>query len=258
MRFTVFLYFVLSVLSISIEAYQIKSKFKFTDSTIKTWTEGEIRTVDILIWPIEEIDTGFLKKELLGKRFLDFFFVSKIHKAGFSQNNPEAYELKMDLTLVKHFNKQKPIIWSYKGLNIPIRIEDIRILSDKNKIKEFVVFKTPEKANETTNNLAYAILIIALIIGYLAHRYFGSKKVAIKTDRDWKEVLANATTREDFEMLYEQRTVWMDSLGGENPQFIELIYIINKHQYKKTWGDEELSSIDFIFSEIKDSLNYAE
>lgn len=248
------------VLSLNSLAYEINSKLELVEGSAK-WTEGETRKAKLTIWPIEEIDSDYINKELLGKDLVDHFFVSKIISSSFSKNNPTAYEVVMNITLKNYFNQRKPLLLSYKALNIPVTLSGIEIFEDKNRIKEYLVIDANSGALVEGIKINWMIVFVTLIVllplGYFGIKQFRkikAKKIELQNKQRWKDVIVKTNSREEVEDLYKMREEWMPVYGGNNPQFQNLLNIIDKHQYKKEWNTEINSEIDFILEEIKDSL----
>jgi len=256
----IILIILLSLVSLSSFAYKINAKLEITKGSSE-WVEGETREVLLTVWPVEEIDHKYLKENFEGNDFIDNFFVSKVVSNNFSKNNPTAYEVRMNLTLKNFFNRNKPQLWNYKALVIPVTLHQMIIKKDPKKINEYKVLNV-NRIEISKDNIYYYIgavfcsllLIILLIIG---SRLLKKKKIRLEEKKvrdNWVNLIQMAESRTDIEYLYEKRDVWMNVLGGKNPQFIQLLDVINKHQYKKDWKDEDLTEINFILSEIKESV----
>jgi hypothetical protein len=247
-------------LSLSIQAYEINARLELLEGADQ-WIEGETRKSKLTIWPIEEIDNAFFKDNMEGKDFVEHFYVSKVISNKFSANNPTAYEVIANITLKKHFNQFRPLLWNYKALVIPININGINIKKDPKKIQEYVVLDNNKGALASTKEINYYIYIgagtlialIALVIVKVSNKKRIEREIQKNIDH-WKNLVKMAESRDDIEYLYEKRDKWIEALGGQNPQFIQLLDLINKHQYKREWSNDDISEIDFVLSEIKESL----
>jgi hypothetical protein len=245
----------LFILSFTASAYSVNVKIEVTAGDSREWIEGETKSVRVTLWPISEVDQDFMIKTLKDKFFLDFFYVSSVSKAQVSPHNPEAFVIEMKMTLAKGFDNTKPLIWSYKALNIPFDFKSYKI--DKNKTQPQGFSLLTEKKPDSINDLAKIITIILtiIILTILTLIYFKRKNIEnIENDIDWKAKFFNASNREDFEELYKNRQKWMNAFGGEGPVFNQFCDLINRHQYKREWGPDELNEVQLLFEEIKESL----
>lgn len=243
-------------------AYEINGRLEVLEGS-PVWVEGETRLAKLTIWPIEEVDDEYIRTFFDGKDFVDNFFVSKVVSNSFSANNPSAYEVKFNLTLKNHFNQNRPLLLTYKGLVIPVTIYgDVKIEKDPKKISNYVVLDNNKVAIGSQSKLhtyitigILLLLIILLPIVFKFYKRQQGKKRREEKVLNWKNLIKMANDREDIEYLYTKKEEWIPLLGGENPQFNQLLNTINQHQYKRTWGEDEKNEIDFILSEIKESLD---
>lgn len=257
----IFTVFLLLLMSLNSFAYEINAKLEILEGSSE-WVEGETRKSRLTIWPIEEIDNTFFKNNMEGKDFVEHFFVSKVISNNFSSNNPTAYEVIANITLKNHFNQFKPLLWNYKALVLPINIDGINIKKDPKKIPDYIVLDNNKGALESASNeLNYYLYIIIgtviAVVALISIRFLNKAKLKREEQNKidhWKNLLRMAESREDIEYLYDKKNIWMDALGGKNPQFLQLLDLINKHQYKRDWSSDDMSEIDFVLSEIKESL----
>ncbi len=217
------------------------------------WVEGEIKEVELLIWPLSEINVENAREEIEGKDFCEFFFIGKVKEIGFSKNNPEALKVIADATLKKAFSSNKLIIWSHLALNIPIDTTSFKTIPDEQRIQEFVTLNVDREKN--SNYAIYIIsvlfLLVTISIYYILKK---NRKYNKKIQVNWKERILAASERKEIESLYQNKSDVIEYLGGESPRVLELFQVINKHQYKKEWSEDSLSEITFVLDEIKESL----
>ncbi|WP_198296038.1 hypothetical protein [Bacteriovorax sp. Seq25_V] len=219
-----------------------------------SWLEGDIKEVELLVWPLADANIEDVKNAIENKDFCEYFFIGKVKKVVFSKNNPEALEIHADATLKKAFSERKLLIWSYLALNIPIDTSSIKTVADNQKIQEFITLSV-ERASATHNSLFIMLglgLLLILLVGFYIRFRRGNK--VHENNQDWKKIVLAAESRDEVEYIYANKDEVVKFFGGENPSLLELFKRINTHQYKKEWNEDELEDIRFVLDEIKESL----
>lgn len=230
-----------------------RGSIKAQDNSLE-WQEGEIKEVVIQIYPLQEVSVEDIRQKLESSDFCDFFYIGKIESIQFSKNNPVVLEVKADMTLKKYFNASKPLIWSYLALNIPINIEGMELKPQEDKIQEYITFDIQRHVDQPNIwSWILGILFLAIIILIVVIRK--NKRVIRKTDvEEIKSLIKTANSRLGYEEIYAKKKRIEEIFGVGNPAFTNFFTIVDKHQYKKNWSEDDLYEINFILDEIKESL----
>lgn len=250
-QFISMLFVLASFLSISVCAQDYKSKITVDDNTGGQWIEGEIKQIKLIIWPVSEIDQNDFKSKFENKVFADYFYIGEILKIENSKNNPEVLEVIADATLKKAIPVDRPIIWHYLALNILLDTSEIKTVVDPNRLTDYASFSVERTSASNLNFVIISIILASFVLVF--YTFLKKKKRTKKEKVDYRKILLNAKTREELEFLYDKKTDLLEFFQSA-PALVNLLKIINKHQYKKEWSEDDFYEINFVLDEIKDGL----
>lgn len=242
-----------SNLNIFAEIEEYRGSLRILDDN-KSWTEGEIKQIQLQIYPLQEVNLDDIKKKIQANDFCDFFYIGEVFSIEFSKNNPVVLEIVANATLKKKFNTSKPLIWSYLALNIPINLEQMILISQYGETGDFISLNVDRKIGGNYIYLIPLVLLILILILIFIQRKYNQKDNSIKELVELKTRILCATTRNEIENIYSLKKKIEVYFGINNPGFSNLFNIINQHQYKKDWDEDTLYEINFILDEIKESL----
>lgn len=250
---------ILFLFSLNIHAQEVNATLKpYSEETLSI-KEGDSFVAKFVVWPISFVEDGTFKTNYDNKKFLDFFHVSEVISEGFSENNSEAYEVQARLILTKFFNPQNILIWSFRGLNIPVKVMGLNPIPLQGRAQEFVVLNQEYSEAVESNWKTWLMMLACLgvIVGFfLRKRFLRLRKIADfeKRKTEWANKFSQAESRSDYELLYSQRTEWESYIPVKTPEMLEFYNIINEHQYKKDWSDEIRREVSDTFDEIRTIL----
>ena len=243
----------------SIEAFSQEKQGILRNESSETSSvkEGDTFIATLTIWPIAFVEEGQFKKNLVDKPFLNFFHVTEVMSEGFSENNQEAYEIKLRLILTKFFDNRNFVIWDYKGLNIPVTIKGITPVPLKGRNQNFILLSQDYLEKKEINWLPYILVLILFlgIAGFYLPKYLKKKKEKKYLDekiQKWKASFKNAQSRDQLEGVYASREDWIILLPMKTPEILDFFETINKHQYKKEWTDEDEREVVNSFDSIRE------
>lgn len=230
------------------------------ESGILTVKEGDSFIGDFVIWPISYVDQGEFAKKFTNKAFLDYFHVTEVLEEGYSENNPDAYKVRLRLVLVKFFDNRNFSIWPFRGLNIPVSIKNINPAALEGRNKELMLIE--QDYSFSSNKGLYLILFIIILFVSISIKVIPSFLKKKKIEREllefknlWNSKFQNASERKDYEFIYSSREIWLKCVPMQTPQVLEFFEVINSHQYKKEWSIEEFEEVSNSFKNIKDIIN---
>jgi len=257
MRFICLIISTLLLWNMASFAYETKGELINLDSD-KTLLEGEVINAQLRIWPLQDAIKSEVSNKLEGSEFLGLFYVSEVKKVAFSKNNSEVLEIALTLVVLKNFVKQPFYIWSYKALNIPIEIVDLKTVANTVKTQGVLVEESGYKYEFSDNLIKGIVSFITLVLVGLGVFFFSrfkkKKQIAEKVRKQnekWHIKFREANDREDFEYIYVNRALWLKLLVVQAPPITQFFEVLNQHQYKKEWSVDDKVEISNCFDEIR-------
>lgn len=205
----------------------------------KQYVPGDFIAGTLKFDPKFEGDVNSLK----GKNFLGSFYVSELSISGTGQ---------AEITLVPlgTVDTQKALDWGGR----PVDLSALRLGQSNVQPKGFIILE--HALNQSFFERFWPWLTILLILALMGALWWKIRKNkmslrAILMGKEkkialWREKITKAQKRDDFEMIYDQRKVWMPLLEINKLNSADFFETLNKHQYKKEWNDTE-------FNEVKES-----
>lgn len=185
------------------------------------------------------------KKALVGKRFLDLFYVANVESIEISPNNYDATIVVLDMILTKNAKMNDVYIWQLGDRNIPIEISKITANNVELNIKEFVLFPTPNISFDQKEKFVWLGIIILIILLVLFFRKLKNRKKRPKIEMNYKEFIKEMSSREDLEYLYSERKKILSKIEDESlKRSFEALFNKYSHvQYSRSWPDYDIVPI---------------
>jgi hypothetical protein len=245
------LIFILLVICSGVLAEVPRAEFTFA-TTESTLPEGELLEGMIKIWPIENADLEEFKK-LQGQSFMNSLELLDLQSVSLSENNADVVEIKGLFVASK---KGSPSLTQipYKGQFISIGALPFSVESIKQGPKDYFIMSqslTRDILVKVISIVAAAFLFVALvwkrkvIIGFFKN---SKKDQTINKYEIYKEKFLNAKERIDIESIYAAKIEWISLTEKPLSGVEEFSRVMELHQYKKEWREEE-------FNEVKESLD---
>lgn len=237
----------------------LHAKLEIENDGVLTVKEGDSFVATLTLWPIKNVSPGEFSQKYTNENFLDHFYVSKIIEEGYSQNNPEAYTVKLRMILVRHFDIRNFILWNYRSLNVPVSITNLNPIPLKGRNKDFILLQQFYSTGETNYlpvfilSLFFLMVIIFLTVKHLKYKTEKEKELAFRLQ--WARQFKSADTREDYENIYASRSEWEKCIEIKTPEMIEFYETLNEHQFKKEWTEHEAIEVKESFEQIRGILN---
>ena len=220
--------------------------------------EGDVIEGVLKVWPLENADLNEFKK-LDGVTLAEAFYVSEIESSEVSANNADVIEAKL-LFIVKRSKDKSFQMLDYKGHLINIQIPVFTLApAEKDPEGYFVLEQRMLRSNLVivVCLIIFAILITALVVKKQSIKEF-FKKIKIDPEKlqkkNFNQLFSSARKREDYESIYAQRNIWIGLVKVMAPVYLEFFKIMELHQYKKEWNEEDLREIERCFDIIRGSF----
>lgn len=237
-------------------AEAINGEFK-PDEDITHIKEGDLIEGTLRFWPIENADLTQFKK-LEKTALFNAFYLAQVTELGISQNNADVVEMKA-LFIVKSAKPQSIQIFKYNESPIELSLNNIKIDELQNKNQDYFIL-------DQALNKSYMLIVLGCILALLVIiAIFKIKKIkeliiGLRPDADKKArkkydaQFRSANKREDFELIYKDKDIWLKLLEVRAPAHNEFFKILNQFQYKKDWSNEDYNEVRTSFDVIRRSF----
>ena len=249
---------IIFLISFNITAFAqvINSKFSPAQE-ITLIKEGDLIEATLKFWPIESADLSQFKK--LEKAILfNAFYLAQIISLDVSPNNADVVELKA-IFIVKSSKPQSLFVFKYNETPIELRIENLKIQELKEKSQDYIILNQPlSKSYLSIVVLVFIVLLVILLFfKRMAIKEF-FKKIkkddVLKSKKRYDELFRTANKREDFELLYKEKEIWLKLLLSTAPAHNEFFKVLNQVQFKKDWSNEDYAEVRSAFDVIRRSF----
>ena len=250
---TIFL-FMLMKTSFAVEA--IKGEF-IPSVPMAELKEGDLFEATLRFWPIDNADLNEFKK-LDKVSLFNAFYLAQINNLGSSANNADVVELK-GIFIVQSAQTQPIYSFNYKNSLVELHVSDGKIKALANRNKDFFILD--QSVNGSGLWKIILCLIFLAVIGLYWKRenlkalFLKLRPSALKKAKEHYNVLfKSAREREDFETIYKNKNEWIFLLQEKTPAHIEFFKVINLHQFKRDWSDEDHKEVKDSFDVIRGSF----
>ncbi len=247
------IFFFVILTAINANALDTKVSLELMDKS-QNWDVGEIKDIQIILYPITDVHEEDLKNELMAREFIDLIKVINVKKQYFLRTNPEYYIVEATAVLARAPKANFPRIWTYKGMALGVDLSKVNLVSEPAQIKEFIVFD--KKVNQSKAYLysitVLALLVVLVIICFAYHKikirkaYEDNKKLRIQDFR-------NARERVDHELIYKDQNIYKEFFDM-NSGLSRYLNVINDIQYKRDWSSDDLALVNKAHSEVKEKI----
>ena len=240
----------------SVHSEEVQGKLSL-ESQSKELVEGDLVKGRLTIWPIEDADVDFFRKYQM-QDFMEGLKLIEIESLKPSENNADVIEL-VGSFFVKGTQLTNKMNLSYHNLNFVVSSERYNVIKLKDKKSNFEILEqSVQKKNKVW--LYSSVLFILAIVLVLFHKKILSKLSDIrnieksKKKKKYDDIFTKAIVREDFEMIYLKRSEWLGLLIEVTPSHENFFNILNSHQFKKSWDNDELDEVRISFDYIRGSF----
>ena len=252
--FAFLLYF--SFLFAQLSANEIQGELELNPS-VSFLKEGDLVEGLLKIWPLENADLSQIRK-LEKNLFFDSLYLAKINSLAPSENNADVIELKGHFFVKSSKNSDMYFI-KYNDINIPVRIKQLNLEELTNKQENFYI------ADQSVEKGYWAKVILILFLLMILVLIVFRKKIKqwyeIKIQKDvlqkkkyYDELFRLSNDRKDFEEIYQKRSKWMPLLSQQLQAHQDFFNVLNNHQFKKEWLNEEYLEVRTSFDYIRRSF----
>lgn len=250
-----FIFLLLLLVQVSF-AQMINAEF-LPDQNLSKIKEGDIFEATLRFWPIENADLAQFKKlektDLFGALYL-----AQMTSLASSPNNADVIEL-IGIFIVKKSSVLPLQAIKYNDTLIELRSGNMQIASLGDQSQDFYVLDQSLDVSRLWMIIS-GIALILIIVLFIKREKVKELLIALKPDQKKKskkkydELFRTANKREDFERLYKEKESWLPLLEAKAPAHMEFFKTLNQHQFKKDWGNEELSEVRSSFDVIRRSF----
>lgn len=219
--------------------------------------EGDIVEGILKVWPVENADLNEFKK-IESTTLAGALYITEVENVGVSINNADVVEAKL-LLIVKRFAEKAPQEFIYQGKSISIQVPPLNIAPSEKSSGEYYVMDQGTFYSNLGKIIAGLALIALLLFMILKRkkllsymRRFKSDPIALARKR-FNEQFMRANIREDYEKIYALRREWL-SLITESHAINNFFEVMLKHQYRKSWTDEDSEEVRKAFDYIRGSF----
>ena len=218
--------------------------------------EGDVFESIIRIWPYESSDYSAFKA-LQGRSLFGAFYVVSVNEINPSENNADLLEIKLT-AIVKTTKKENVETLVVNGETLPVMWKGPSVNALKNKTKDYYILNQGTILGlHWTVILAIcgAVAIVLFIFRKKLMDLFKRKKMIEEfSPQFFQNVFMSVSTREDFERVYALKDKWLPLLQVQSPAHREFFTILNQHQYKRHWSNDDLSEVKTAFEPIRRSF----
>jgi hypothetical protein len=238
-------------------AQAINSEFKASPE-YNSFKEGDIFEATIRIWPIENADLSVFRN--LDKTTLfDAFFMTEIISLAPSPNNADVIELRATY-LVKSAKPQPIYSFNYKDSIVEVRLGNIKIQPLEGKVKDYIILDQVLMKKTIWQIALFIIVLILLIAIYQREKIKDLVLRFLRKDEKenierFKIMFKSADVREDFELIYKEKETWQKYIEVLTPSHREFFKVMNAHQYKRFWSNEDSNEVKSSFEAIRRSFD---
>ena len=243
------------LLSLSFQV-ALATNVEMSVSDSKELVEGDVFESIIRIWPYESSDYSSFKT-LQGRSLFGAFYVASVNEINPSENNADVLEIKLT-TIAKSAKKENVETLVVNGETLPVVWKGPSVSALKNKSKDYYIL------NQGTIlgfhwSVVLAICIVIAIVFFIFRKklmvLFKRKKMIEEfSPQFFQNVFMSVSTREDFERVYALKDKWLPLLQVQSPAHKEFFTILNQHQYKRHWSNDDLSEVKTAFEPIRRSF----
>ena len=236
--------FLLFILTTSLLAREINGEITIGQKALPT--QGDMVRLNLKMWPFQE--DQMLNKKILGTKFLNLFYISKVLSVSSSPNNREVLIAELEAVLLKPFDPSGVLLWpwgedtlavSFAGLNRPI-----------NKFgglqKKFIIQNINYNVIEPKHLLLFIVPLLLVLTLFLFKKRpakLESKKDILKQQEETRNRLLNVETRGDVELVWKDRSEIVETLELDDKKSSEVMSMIYKYQYMERWSNERLKAV---------------
>lgn len=77
-----------------------------------------------------------------------------------------------------------------------------------------------------------------------------------KANRErFQRMFKSADIREEFELIYKEKEIWQKYIEVLTPAHREFFKVMNAHQYKRFWSNEDANEVKSSFETIRRSFD---
>jgi hypothetical protein len=238
-------------------AQVINSEFK-PSPEYSSLKEGDIFEATISFWPLENAD--LLAFRSLDKTTLfDAFFMTEIISLAPSPNNADVIELKAAY-LIQSATPQLVYTFNYKGAPVEVRLGNVKIQPLEGKTAEYIILDQT-LIKKTVWKIIIGILVLLALVAFFQRAKINNliqriRRKDEKANRDrFQRMFKSASIREDFELIYKEKDIWQKYLEVITPAHRDFFKVMNTHQYKRFWSNEDVNEVKFSFETIRRSFD---
>lgn len=252
------LFFILFLFTVVSSAFaELKGEFTL-GGQVSTIKEGDLVEGTLKIWPLENPEVSEFTKYHNSLLFNGLQLI-QIQSVEPSANNADVIELKGTF-IARAAKYLSSFEFNYKGQTVNIESPSLKIIPLEKKSDDFIILDQSLSLSYYQVYFILGLIIASLIIALIKREKILKWVKGLKSDprslaiKHFREKFQKASTREDFEEIYARKNEWLPLLEERPSVYNEFFSVMNQHQYKPSWGSEELREVKDIFDMIRGSF----
>lgn len=173
-------------------------------------------------------------------------------------NNVDVLEIHGLYMILEVFDPSKPLLLKALNRELPLRVNLEKVGNTIVNEKEFLILEQGKKSIPWSKSTKAIIFLIIFSVALLAYdKHMKKKKERLAAEQrarefaQWNEIFKKAESREDFEKIYSTKEEWLKLVEVQTPAIIEFRRMMEEHQFKEEWTDNEKMDVKFTFDSIK-------
>jgi hypothetical protein len=256
MKFLSHLFFII-VFSFNVFGAEIEAELHLIPE-VNILKEGDLVTGLIKIWPIENADLAEFR-QIENMTFANILTVTSVESLEISPNNADVIEVKV-LMIAKQLEASEATPLTYKGQVIQLKVQPLKVEDSGKKSEDYFIMDQGIISSYLGIVIAgfifFTLFVTALLKRKEIKKYiqnFRSNPTLIAMKK-YNEMFMNAKSRVDYEGIYASQKDWLTLVKVQAPAYFEFFKIMEQHQYKKHWTEDELSEVSTCFDVIRGSF----
>ncbi len=236
---------------------ELKGEFTISGEPASV-VEGDLIEATLKVWPLDNPDTKEFAK-LQNSILFNSLQLIQIHSIEPSANNADVLEVK-GMFLARAAKYLTNFELNYKGELVQVAAPSIKVLPLEKKAEDYFILDQSLSLSYYRLYLIAGFILVLFIAAFVKRKKLLAWIKSFKQDpkavamRNYREKFLSATTRQDYEEIYAKKEEWLPLLTERPTAYNDFFKVMNQHQYKPHWGNEELNDVKNVFDIIRGSF----
>ncbi len=220
---------------------------------VNGYIQGDIVNIELEVYPIENLSIDEFKK-IEGSTLYKALEVTQINSIEKSENNADVVIIKGLAVVIADPTGISSSI-KYFGTDISLPAISFKFIPLKNKNKDYYILNQAGiSAKQIWFWFLLPVCILIIFIGNKLNNKNKIKKELAEKKKKFNQLFQSASSRKDYEVIYNCKKEWLEVLTNETNAYREYFLVMENHQYKKEWNDEDINEVKNFFDIIRGSF----